>query len=96
MKKASSPRPEAARNGDTTVNQEQEKVPRLPHERDQSADSQPDTDHSGGNRATGSQAHDDVERGITDTSRGEQSDQTYNRLADREAAHRASRKHTAG
>ncbi|MEP6792077.1 MAG: hypothetical protein ABI907_11945 [Ramlibacter sp.] len=46
----------------------QRKAPRMPHERDESADSQESAEPSG--RRVGSQAHEDVERGLVDTDRG--------------------------
>ncbi|MET0310468.1 MAG: hypothetical protein ABW051_00310 [Burkholderiaceae bacterium] len=81
---ASNPSPGAndpAPEGRTLPSQESEgSVPRLPHERDESSDSQPDADHSSGNRAVGEQAHEDTKRGLRDTTRGEQTDETYQRL----------------
>jgi hypothetical protein len=50
----------------------------LPHERDQSADSQVDKAPADDGRAR--QAHDDVERGVVDTDRGPVIDQTYERV----------------
>ncbi len=55
----------------------QEPVPRMPHERDESADEQapqrpPDL--------VGRLAHEDARRGRPDTSRASQSDETYHRL----------------
>lgn len=70
----------STREGRTTTTQSHGEVPRLPHERDESADSQPDADLSAENRATGRQAHEDTRRGLRDTTRGEQADETYRRL----------------
>lgn len=53
-----------AAQGETTV---EERVPRLPHERDESADSQQAAEPSG--PAVARQAQDDVERGKVDTGR---------------------------
>ena len=46
----------------------QHKAPRLPHERDESADSQESLESSG--QRVGGQALEDVERGLVDTDRG--------------------------
>lgn len=84
MAKASSPAKSsgASPGGRTSASQEHEgKVPRLPHERDESSDSQPDADPTAQNRAKGRQAHEDTRRGVRDTTRGEQADETYRRLA---------------
>ncbi len=63
----------------TTPSIEGEPAPRLPHERDESSDSQ-----QSGPRDVIQQAHDDVERGLVDTDRGPPLDETYQRT--REAA----------
>jgi hypothetical protein len=52
----------------TKVAQGGEPAPRLPHERDQSSDSQQMQD--GQPPEVGRQAHEDVERGLVDTDRG--------------------------
>ena len=61
-----------ARQGNTVPaqgeTQTQHKVPRMPHERDESADSQASVEPSA--RRVGGQAHEDVERGLVDTDRG--------------------------
>ncbi len=80
------------RQGDTLPSQgqteTQEPVPRLPHERDESADSQP----AGSASATrkGRQAHDDLERGRLDTDKGPVMDRTYDRV--REGADKPKKK----
>ncbi len=56
----------------------QRPAPRLPHERDESADSQPQA-HPAAQRV-GRLAHDDVVHGVADTSRSVETDQTYHRL----------------
>ena len=56
----------------------QEKAPRMPHERDESADSQAARESSG--ERVGGQAREDVERGLVDTDKGPVLDQTYDRL----------------
>ncbi len=56
----------------------QQPAPRLPHERDESADSQA-PGHPAADRV-GQLAHDDVVHGVADTSRSVETDQTYHRL----------------
>ena len=62
----------------TAQGETQEAVPRMPHEHDESADSQ--------SRAptplqdVGRAAHEDARRGAPDTTRAEQADATYHRL----------------
>jgi hypothetical protein len=56
----------------------QQRSPRMPHERDESADSQGSSEPSA--RAVGEQAHEDVERGLVDTDKGPVLDQTYDRV----------------
>lgn len=53
--------------GNTKVEQGGESSPRLPHERDQSSDSQ--QTQEGRPPDVGRKAHDDVERGLVDTDR---------------------------
>lgn len=53
--------------GNTTQQQEQAQVPRLPHEHDESADNQAAEDRPSAERME--QAHKDVERGLVDTDR---------------------------
>ena len=65
-----------AGGGDTKVEQGGDSKPRLPHERDESSDSQ---ETQGGDAPDiGKRAHDDVERGVVDTSRGAETDRVYN------------------
>jgi hypothetical protein len=68
------------RQGDTVPVQgeTQERVPRMPHERDESADSQAPSEPSG--RAVGQAAHEDIERGVVDTDKGPVLDQTYDNV----------------
>ena len=65
-----------AGGGDTKVEQGGESSPRLPHERDQSSDSQ--QTREGNPPDVGRKAHDDVERGLVDTDRGPVTDRVYN------------------
>ena len=69
-----------ARKGNTTMAQgeNQQPVPRMPHERDESADSQPKMDAS--HERVGHAAQDDAERGVQDTTKGAELDATYDRL----------------
>jgi hypothetical protein len=60
----------------TRVQQQGESAPRLPHERDQSSDSQ--QDQGGAAPRVGRQALDDIERGVVDTDRGPVADRVYN------------------
>lgn len=64
-----------AGDGETKVEQGGEPVPRLPHERDQSSDSQQTPD--GQPPKVGRQAHEDVERGLVDTDRGLEANRVY-------------------
>jgi hypothetical protein len=67
---------EDAREGKTQVAQDGESKPRLPHEHDQSSDSQENQDGSA--PEVGRQALEDVERGLVDTDRGPVTDRVYN------------------
>jgi len=68
-----------AEGGNTKVEQGGESAPRLPHERDQSSDSQQTPDGTGGSTPqVGRQAHEDVERGLVDTDRAPVTDRVYN------------------
>ena len=69
-----------ARKGNTTMAQgeNQQPVPRMPHERDESADSQAKMEPS--NRRVARAAQKDVEAGRTDTSKGAELDETYERV----------------
>jgi len=64
-----------AGGGKTKVEQGGESAPRLPHERDQSSDSQQTPD--GRPTEVGRQAHEDVERGLVDTDRGLEANRVY-------------------
>jgi hypothetical protein len=68
------------RQGDTVPVQgeTQQRVPRMPHEHDESADSQSSSEPSG--REIGKAVHEDVERGLVDTDKGPPLDQTYHEL----------------
>ncbi|MGJ7520739.1 hypothetical protein ACSFA0_09625 [Variovorax sp. LT1P1] len=65
-------------DGKTKVQQGGESAPKLPHERDESSGSQQNQDGSAAATELGQRAHDDVERGVVDTSRGAEADRTYN------------------
>ncbi|HSV47634.1 MAG TPA: hypothetical protein VLJ58_17735 [Ramlibacter sp.] len=56
----------------------QQPAPRLPHERDESADSQPSGEPSA--QRVGCIAHRDVEQGLQDTDKGPVMDAAYERL----------------
>jgi len=73
---ANSNEPRDLEHGKTKVQQDGDSAPRLPHENDQSSDSQQQPD----DKATkvGRQAHRDVERGLVDTDRGPVADRVYN------------------
>ncbi|WP_432729274.1 hypothetical protein [Variovorax sp. W6] len=58
--------------GKTRVEQDGDPAPRLPHEHDQSSDSQQTRD--GHPPRVGRQAHEDVERGLVDTDRALEAD----------------------
>jgi len=64
-----------AGGGKTKVEQGGESAPRLPHERDQSSDSQ---ENQGGSAGLGRKGMEDVERGVVDTDRGPVADRVYN------------------
>ena len=67
---------EQPKDGKTSVSQEGESAPRLPHEHDQSSDSQQNQD--GTAPRVGRQALQDIERGLVDTDRGPVTDRVYN------------------
>jgi len=68
-----------AEGGNTKVEQGGESAPRLPHETDQSADSQQTPDGTDGTTPrVGRQALEDVERGLVDTDRAPVTDRVYN------------------
>lgn len=56
----------------------QEGVPRMPHERDESADSQKRMEPS--NERMGRMGRKDAERGVADTTKGAELDATYDKL----------------
>lgn len=58
--------------------EKQQRSPRAPHERDESADSQQASDPSA--RSVGEAAREDIERGVVDTDKGPVLDETYERL----------------
>ena len=62
------------RDGQTTPQSEAKRVGKAPHERDESSASQ-----QGAPSDLMQKAHDDVERGLVDTSRAEATDATYRR-----------------
>ena len=59
---------------------EQESVPRAPHERDESASSQASDEPTA--RRVGHQAKEDVERGVVDTTKGTELGRAYDRQRD--------------
>ncbi|MDM0117016.1 hypothetical protein QTI66_33370 [Variovorax sp. J22R133] len=65
-----------AGGGKTKTQQGGESAPRLPHEHDQSSDSQETQD--GVPTEVGRQAAEDIERGMVDTDRGPVTDRVYN------------------
>jgi hypothetical protein len=67
---------DSAKKGKTKVEQDGESAPRLPHEHDQSSDSQ--QSQEGTAPRVGRQALQDVERGLVDTDRGPVVDRVYN------------------
>jgi hypothetical protein len=58
--------------------QTQQRMPRAPHERDESADSQVANEPSGQRMAQA--AREDIERGVVDTDKGPVLDQTYDKV----------------
>lgn len=64
-----------AGGGRTKVAQDGEPKPRLPHEHDESSNSQ--QTQGGEPTEVGKRAHEDVERGVVDTSRGPEADRVY-------------------
>lgn len=68
-------KPADKRQGDTRVSSDEQSSPRLPHERDESADSQ-----NSAPRAEIEQASRDLKRGLQDTDRGPVTDSTYRKL----------------
>ena len=74
-RRRSNSKPGAKTQGDTRVSNDQGAVPRLPHEHDESADSQ-----NSAPRADMQQAAKDIKAGLVDTDRGPVSDSTYKKL----------------
>lgn len=72
------------RQGNTVPVQDdgRRRVPRAPHEHDESADSQEAGEAS--SRSMGQKAREDIERGVVDTDKGPVLEQTYERLGDGE------------
>jgi hypothetical protein len=68
------------RQGNTVLVQgdTQGRVPRMPHERDESADSQVASEPSAQRMARAAQ--EDIERGVVDTDKGPVMDETYEKL----------------
>ena len=56
----------------------QERVPRMPHERDESADSQAAGEATA--PSVGQRGHDDIERGVVDSDKGPVLDAVYDRV----------------
>jgi len=73
---------DAIRQGNTipVQGEKQQRVPRAPHEHDESSDSQRASDPSA--RAIGEAAREDIERGVVDTDKGPVMDETYDRVRD--------------
>ncbi|MBC7394507.1 hypothetical protein RCH10_000620 [Variovorax sp. GrIS 2.14] len=65
-----------AESGKTKVQQDGDSAPKLPHERDQSSDSQETAD--GEPTRVGKQGHADLERGLVDTGTSPVTDKVYN------------------
>ncbi|MBT2336502.1 hypothetical protein J7E49_21640 [Variovorax paradoxus] len=65
-----------AGGGNTKIEQGGDSAPRLPHEHDQSSDSQEAQD--GQPPEVGRKGHEDIERGSVDTDRGPVTDRVYN------------------
>ena len=62
----------------TAQGEQQQRVPRTPNERDESADSQGSDEPSAAR--VGKQAREDVERGLVDTDKGPVLDQVYDKV----------------
>ena len=73
-------RPDPGKGGDTQMEQgeTQRAVPRMPHERDESASSQAAAEPS--MRRTGEAGRADTERGVADTTKGAELDATYDKV----------------
>jgi hypothetical protein len=74
--------PEQKPQGNTIPKQgeTQDRVPRGPHERDESADSQAADEPSG--KQMGAKAHDDITGGLQDTGKMPELEKTYDKLRD--------------
>jgi hypothetical protein len=74
------PGPAPAPQGNTLPAQgpAQERAPRMPHERDESADNQAADEPSA--KRMGTIGHDDLERGLVDTDKGPVLDETYEKV----------------
>jgi hypothetical protein len=72
--------PQPGKGGDTQMEQgeTQRGVPRMPHERDESADSQAKAEPS--HERIGRVAKKDADRGVADTTKGAELDATYDKL----------------
>lgn len=71
--------PEPKTGNTTTVQgEDQHAVPRAPHERDESADSQAAAEPS--QRRMARKGREDAERGVADTTKGAELDATYDKL----------------
>ena len=65
-------------NTTTVQGEDQRRVPRAPHERDESADAQAAAEPS--QERVAQKARDDAERGVADTTKGAELDATYDKL----------------
>jgi hypothetical protein len=75
------PKPPARQGNTVPVQGEtRERAPPMPHERDESADSQAASEPSGPRMAQ--VAREDIERGVVDTDKGPVLDQTYEKVRD--------------
>jgi hypothetical protein len=82
-KDSAADKPEATPSRGDTVSQQgmttrQERVPRQPHELDESADQQPREEPSASR--VGQAAHDSLEQGHMDTTKGAELDRTYDKV----------------
>ncbi len=71
-------RPPAKGNTLPEQGETQESVPRMPHEHDESSDSQSSREPSG--KRLGKIAHDDLEKGLVDTDKGPALDEAYDKV----------------
>jgi len=70
--------PDARGNTIPAQGETQDRVPRMPHERDESADSQEADEPSA--KRLGKIAHDDLEKGLVDTDKGPPMDKAYDKV----------------